>query len=70
MTDRELWLSSIVEELQRFYEPQPEHPRDAFGFYLWYVLGLRLVEPLQLLDDRRQPGFAVGHAANDTPKTA
>ncbi len=31
----------IVEELRRFYEPQPEPPRDAFGFFLWYVLGQR-----------------------------
>ena len=41
MTDREPRLTPIVEQLQRFYEPQPEPPRDAFGFYLWYVLGQR-----------------------------
>lgn len=43
VTDRELWLSPILHELKHFYEPQPEPPRDAFGFYLWYVLGLRTV---------------------------
>jgi endonuclease III len=43
MAESELWLSPIVEELARFYEPQPEPPRDAFGFYLWYVLGQRTV---------------------------
>jgi len=41
VTDREPRLTPIVEQLQRFYEPQPEPPRDAFGFYLWYVLGQR-----------------------------
>ncbi len=34
-------IESIVEDVRRFYEPQPEPPRDAFGFFLWYVLGQR-----------------------------
>jgi endonuclease III len=41
VTNTECWLSPIVEELRHFYEPQPEAPRDAFVFYLWYVLGQR-----------------------------
>ena len=41
VTNAECWLSPIVEELKHFYEPQPEAPRDAFVFYLWYVLGQR-----------------------------
>ncbi len=41
--DRDLWLSPILDELKQFYEPQPEPPRDAFGFFLWYVLGQRTV---------------------------
>ncbi len=43
MTDQDEWLSRIVGELREFYEPQPEPPHDAFGFYLWYVLGRRAV---------------------------
>jgi endonuclease III len=41
VTNAEPWLAPILEELKRFYEPQPEAPRDAFVFYLWYVLGQR-----------------------------
>ena len=41
VTSAEPWLTPIVEELKRFYEPQPEAPRDAFVFYVWYVLGQR-----------------------------
>ena len=43
MTGQESWLWPILDELRRFYEPQAEPPRDAFGFYLWYVLGQRAV---------------------------
>jgi endonuclease III len=43
VTDHNQWLSPVLNELKQFYEPQPEPPRDAFGFYLWYVLGQRTV---------------------------
>jgi endonuclease III len=43
VTEPDPWLSPILEELRRFYEPQAEPPHDAFGFYLWYVLGQRTV---------------------------
>ena len=43
MTEPDPWLSPILDELRQFYEPQPEPPRDAFGFYLWYLLGQRAV---------------------------
>lgn len=43
VSDPDSWLSPVLEELKRFYEPQAEPPRDAFGFYLWYVLGQRTV---------------------------
>ncbi len=37
----ECWLTPVLEELKRFYEPQAEAPHDAFAFYVWYVLGQR-----------------------------
>ncbi len=37
------WLPRVVDELKRFYGPQPEPPHDAFGFFLWYVLGQRTI---------------------------
>lgn len=43
VSDPDLWLSPILDQLKQFYEPQAEPPRDAFGFYLWYVLGQRTV---------------------------
>lgn len=43
VSDPTVWLSPIVEELRTFYEPQADPPHDAFGFYLWYVLGQRTV---------------------------
>ncbi len=35
------WLPPILEELRHFYEPQPDPPHEAFGFYVWHVLGQR-----------------------------
>lgn len=39
--ESESWLAPILDQLKRFYEPQPEAPHDAFAFYVWYVLGER-----------------------------
>jgi endonuclease III len=35
------WLASTLDDLKRFYGPQPEAPHDAFAFYVWHVLGQR-----------------------------
>ncbi len=43
MAEHNWSLPAIVEELKRFYEPQPDPPHDAFAFYLWYVLGQRII---------------------------
>jgi len=43
VTEAQPWVAPIVEELRRFYEPQPDPPHEAFGFYLWFVLGQRTI---------------------------
>jgi endonuclease III len=46
LSDSQNHLSSIVNDLRRFYGLIPEPPQDAFGFFVWHVLGER-TSPVQ-----------------------